>query len=110
MKIDWDALTEVQIPGLNGGEGTVSAKMFADSAGKILYSRLPAGASIGLHRHESNCEINYVIAGAGIAVCDGAEEVLQPGVCHYCPPGSAHSIRCTGADDLVLFTVVPARV
>lgn len=107
MKIDWDTLTAVQIPRLNDGVGMVSAKMFADPAGKIMCSRLPAGTSIGSHRHASSCEINYVIAGTGIAVCDGTEEILQPGMCHYCPQGSTHSICCTGAEDLVLFTVVP---
>lgn len=107
MLISFDALEAVTIPRLNGGEGAVSAKMFLDSDIKIMISRLPAGASIGLHRHTSSCEINYVISGTGRAICAGEEETLTGGVCHYCPKGASHSIINTGGADLVLLTVVP---
>lgn len=109
MLISFDALKEVTIPHLNGGEGAVSAKMFADGANKIMLSRLPIGASIGLHRHESSSEINYVLQGTGLAVCDGQEEPLGPGSCQYCPKGSSHSIANTGSEVLVLVTVVPEQ-
>lgn len=42
-------------------------------------------------------------------MCDGKEEILKPGVCHYCPKGGEHSIINTGEDDLVLFTAVPKQ-
>ena len=109
MLLKFEGLEEHTIPHLTGGDGAVSAKMFADAAGKIMISRLPAGASIGMHRHTTSWEINYVVSGAGTAICDGAEERLTAGSCHYCPKGSSHSIRNTGADDLVLFTVVPEQ-
>lgn len=109
MLIDFKTMKEVSIPHLNGGESAVSAQMFMDANGKIMLSRLPQGASIGEHRHETSSEVNYVLAGSGIAVCGGAEEPLSPGVCHYCPKGSTHSIINTGTDDLVLFTVVPEQ-
>lgn len=107
MKLDFDGMDWIAIPHLNGGEGSVSAKMFGDAAGKIMLSRLPAGASIGLHRHEDSSEINYVISGSGRTVCGGEEEIMEPGSCHYCPKGQQHSIANTGSQDLVLFTVVP---
>ncbi len=109
MKLEFDAMDWVTIPHLNGGEGSVSAKMFGDAAGKIMVSRLPAGASIGLHRHEDSSEINYVLAGTGKTVCGKEEESMEPGSCHYCPKGEEHSIQNTGAEDLVLFTVVPRQ-
>ena len=108
MQILFDDIPEFSIPGLNGGAGEVAARMYADPALKIMVSRLPAGAFIGEHPHPASCEVNYVLAGKGRAVCGGAEEELSPGVCHYCPRGSTHSIENTGAEDLVLFTVVPA--
>ena len=95
------------IPHLNGGEGTVFARMYMDKAGKIMVSRLPKGASIGLHTHTTSSEVNYVLSGFGAATCGGAEEALAPGDCHCCPKGSSHSIANTGEEDLVLFTVVP---
>lgn len=109
MRIDFDHIEETTIPHLNNGEGSVSAQMFMDPANKIMISRLPAGASIGLHPHTTSSEINYTISGVGIAVCDGQEEELRAGVCQYCPKGSSHSIVNVGAEDLVLFTVVPEQ-
>ena len=109
MRIGFDAAREVSITHLKGGEGTVTAKMHMDPHNKIMLSRLPAGTSIGMHRHTTSSEINYVLSGAGKALCDGVEEDLTAGVCHYCPKGSAHSIVNTGSEDLVLFTVVPEQ-
>lgn len=109
MIINFDTITETAIPHLNGGEGVVAAKMYGDSANKVMISRLPVGASIGMHRHVTSSEINYVLSGTGRAVCDGVEEELRPGVCQYCPKGSAHGLANTGAEELVLFTVVPEQ-
>jgi len=48
-----------------------------------------------------------VISGHGRAICDGEEEMLVPGTCHYCRNGQAHSIINDGDEDLIIFTVVP---
>ncbi len=106
MLIDFEELKEVTIPHLNGGEGSVSAKIYIDKTGKIMVSKIPVGGSIGLHRQSTSNDINYVISGTGKAICDGKEEILYSGVCHYCPMGSEHMIINTGEDDLILFSVV----
>lgn len=107
MIIDFKSIDEKIIPHLNNGEGAVSAKMFMDSHNKIMISRLPAGASIGTHKHLKSSEINYVISGSGNAYCDEEKEELAVGICHYCPKGSSHSIVNAGEEDLVLLTIVP---
>lgn len=107
MRISFDEIEEAAIPHLNGGEGAVSARMSVQKNGKMMVARIPAGASIGMHKHTTSDDINYVLRGVGKAVCDGVEESLTAGVCHYCPKGSSHSIVDTGPEDLVLFTVVP---
>lgn len=107
MLINFDELKEMTIPCLNNGIGEVSAKMCIQKNGKIMISRISPDSSIGIHKHETSDDINYVISGTGKAICDGKEEILTAGVCHYCPKGSAHSISNTGAEDLVLFTAVP---
>lgn len=66
-------------------------------------------SSIGYHKQESNDDINFIVSGEGIAICDDVEEILKPGVCHICPKGSSHSITNTGSGDLIFFTVVPTR-
>lgn len=106
MLIDFNKIQEVIIPHLNNGDGSVSAKMFIESNNKIMISRLPAGASIGMHQHTTSSEMNYVISGSGRAVCDDIEEELTVGNCQYCPKGSTHSIMNIGIEELILFTVV----
>lgn len=109
MLIDFSAMAETTIPHLNNGEGIVSAKMFMQPNVKVMISRLPVGSSIGLHQHTSSYELNYVLSGSGIAICDGVEEALSVGTCQYCPQGSSHSLINSGKTDLVLFTVVPEQ-
>ena len=106
MHIDFNELREIIIPHLDGGEGAVSAKMYMNESGKIILSRIPVGASIGSHVQRTSNDINYVLSGTGVAVCDGEEEPLSPGICHYCPRGASHSIVNTGTEELVLFSVV----
>lgn len=109
MRIDFQEIAERTVREMNGGSGEVSARMFMDGNRKIIPSRIHAGGSIGLHRHKTSDDINYVLSGRGRAVCDGMEEPLAPGVCHICEKGSEHSIVNTGDEDLVLLTVVVER-
>lgn len=108
MLIRYDDIKEVTVPHLNGGEGSVTAKMFSKSDGsaKYMISTLPKGSSIGSHEHRSSSEINFVLSGEGLSICDRKKEPLSPGCMALCPYGSTHSIENTGDEDLVLFTVV----
>lgn len=106
MRIDFNAIEAMRVPGMNGGAGEMSAQMYADPDGRIIPCRIHAGGSIGLHAHPTSDDINYILSGTGRAVCDGEEEALFPGICHICKKGSAHSIENTGGDDLVMLTVV----
>ena len=109
MIVDFNEIEPMTIPGMNGGTGTMTARMHMSADGKIIPTAIHAGGSIGAHKHETSDDINYVISGSGLAVCDGVEEALKPGVCHICKKGSEHSIANTGDEDLVLITVVVER-
>ena len=109
MLIDFNETKEITIPGMNGGTGTMSARMFMDEQWKIIPTKIHPGGSIGLHKHETSDDINYVLSGTGKAICDGQEEILKAGACHICKKGSQHSIENIGNDDLVLLTVVVER-
>ena len=109
MRINFNEMEDATFPGMNGGTGTMTARMFNDDAYRIIPTSIHAGGSIGDHVHESGDDLNYVLSGRGVAVCDGAEEILEPGVMHICPQGSTHSIKNTGDDDLVLLTIVVKR-
>ena len=109
MLIDFNAIEEIRVPGMNGGTDEMSARMFMDQGGKIIPCRIHAGGSIGMHPHPTSDDINYILSGTGKAVCDGNEELLAPGVCHICRKGSAHSSVNTGKEDLVRRTIVVER-
>lgn len=109
MLVDFNQIREVRVPGMNSGTGEMSARMYMDSEGKIIPCRIHPGGSIGMHRHPTSDDINYILSGSGRAVCDGEEELLVPGTCHICKKGSEHSIINTGDEDLVMLTVVVER-
>ena len=54
--------------------------MFVGKDGKIIPCRIHAGGSIGIHKHPTSDDMNYVLAGTGKAICDDEEENLMPGV------------------------------
>ncbi len=107
MKMTMDCIEERGLPNFNGGEGVFFARMQIDELGKILKGRLPKGASIGEHVHATSSETIFILSGEGTAVCDGAEEKLRAGDCHYCPKGSKHTLRNEGEEDLIFYAVVP---
>ena len=88
MLLDFNDMKEITAPGMNA---------------------IHIGGSIGLHKHETSDDINYVLSGNGKAICDGKEEILRIGTCHICKKGSEHSIINTGDEDLLLITVVVER-
>ncbi len=78
MLTDFDTLKEIANTSLNGGSGSVSAKMSPFSGGKVMTAKIPVGAGIGMHRHDTSVDINYVISGTGRALCGEAEESAVP--------------------------------
>lgn len=109
MRIDFNEIKEMTIPGMNHGMGEMSAKMYHDESYRIIPCRIHPGGSIGTHAQGSGDDINYVLSGTGKAICDGITEELTAGVCHICPKGSEHSIVNTGNEDLALLTIVVER-
>lgn len=109
MLIDFNAIPETVIANMRGGEKEVHARMYMDERGKVMRGKLIPGASIGMHTHETSSEVIYILAGTGKVLCDGAEEPLAPGACHYCPKGHAHSLINNGGEDLEFLAVVPEQ-
>lgn len=107
MKIMFDQMEEKVLQNFKGGEGEFHVKMFTDPNTKIMQGRLASGSSIGLHTHEGNSEMIYILSGTGKVLCDGEYEPLAPGDCHYCPMGHAHSLINDSQGDLCFFAVVP---
>ena len=65
MIIDFKHMEEQILPNFKGGEKAYAVKKFTDDRNMIMHGRLESGASIGLHTHEGNCEMFYIIEGTG---------------------------------------------
>lgn len=109
MLIDFNEIKESTFPGMNNGAGMMTVRMYNDEKYRIIPTTIHAGGSIGAHTQISGDDMNYIISGIGKAICNGVEEELRPGVMHICPKGFSHSIINTGAENLVMLTIVVAR-
>lgn len=109
MLIKLNDIEEKELKAFYGGEGALCAKLFTDGQNKILRGRLEVGSTIGLHVHETSSEIIFILSGKGKSICDGKEEVLSVGDCHYCPKGSEHCLINEGEEDLIFYAVVPQQ-
>lgn len=92
-------------PGPHGGSGETTAYPFFKDAPEMSFEfrkrALHRGAGIGLHQHDHD-EIYYVVSGTGVYTLDGKEHAVGPGNAMLTRPGSTHTIRQTGDEDLVL--------
>ena len=109
MIVDFNTWEEQVIPNFRGGEKEITVRMFQDDSNKIVQGTLKPGATVGLHTHETDSEIIYILQGTGTVLYDGAYEPVSAGVCHYCPKGHEHSLINDSEADLVFFAVVPEQ-
>ena len=105
MIIDFSDLNPQEIHGFKGGHGLLTARNYVDNNCKIM--KLAPGASTGLHRHEGNCEIVFILKGEATVHYDGHEEIVHEGQVHYCPMSHEHYMENKTSGDLVYFAVVP---
>jgi len=107
MILDFSKIEETVKTQFYGGEKELRAHMNIDKNNKILLGTLEPGASIGLHTHETNSEIIYILSGKGKVLFEGEYELVSAGLCHYCPQGCSHSLINDSDDKLTFFAVVP---
>lgn len=96
MLLDFAKIPVEPVANMRGGQGTVLLQKTVQGPVKVMRGVLPPGATIGMHSHETNCEVIYILSGTGQVLCDGVQEPLGPGACHYCPKGHGHSLQNTG--------------
>lgn len=97
---------------VRGGEGALAFHDFllaeeSFGAGK-LFSRtvLPAGSSIGEHRHDGEFEVYYVLAGTVEVLDGGVWTELQRGDMHLCANGESHALRNAGASEAEVLMLI----
>ena len=106
MVIDFDKIPEVHQMDFKGGKRALDTRNSVDDKVRIMYSTLRPGASSGLHTHENNCEVVYVISGEATFHYDGQMETVRVGQCHYCPMGHSHYMENLTDHDVVYLAIV----
>ena len=101
-------ITPVEFSQCHDGTGTLSCKSliggFASERFSLFHSDdIPAGVSIGLHKHERSEEIYYLVSGKGILQYDANEYEMKPGDISVCKIGHSHGFIAT--EDCVLIVV-----
>ncbi len=110
MKLNFDNIEMQALKEFKGGEGVFNIRMFSDGVNKIMRGVLPVGSCIGLHTHDTDCEMIYILSGDARCIYDDTMEYLKPGDCHYCPKGHSHSlINNSDTVELVFFSVIPEQ-
>ena len=95
-----------------GGDGCVKVTEIVkpnELMGKgRLFSRftIAHGCSIGLHKHEGEAEIYYILSGKGLANDNGVERTLETGDMLFTADGESHSIKCVSDCDLEFIGVI----
>lgn len=107
MKLNFDELELKVMKNFNGGEKELQANMYIDDKNKIFKGKLIPGASIGMHKHEMNEEVIYILKGNAKFLYDDAVEYVKAGECHFCSKGHSHSFINETDEDIIFFAVVP---
>ena len=103
--IEHDAEIAKNEPGThNGGGQTVGYSFFRTVPNlKIVFRKraFKPGSGVGHHVQKED-EIYYVLSGTGTMTLDGKTVDITPGTAVLTRPGSSHSLKQTGSEDLVV--------
>lgn len=96
---------------MRGGDGVVKFNGIVCGENLPPHSRLISeiilepGCSIGVHEHESECELFYILEGVATVTDNGEEYELGVGEAHMCYSKDSHGIR-NDTKELVRFLAV----
>ena len=77
---------------------------------EIGWMTLKPGASIGMHKHESNEDAYIILSGEGVFVDnDGKEYKVKAGDSTIARKGQAHALINTGKEPLLFLDIVAER-
>ena len=105
-----DNVGEIRGEGSHGGEGTYFLRtlMQKEFDSPISYIReivLPSGSSVGIHKHEGDEELYYIVSGKGVMTVDNEQQPVRSGDVVLTKSGSSHGLRNSGDQDLKFFVV-----
>jgi len=68
--------------------------------------RIPAGASLGVHKHTGNNETYYILQGTANYTDNDKVYPVKAGDTTFCAEGNTHGIENTGNDDLIFIALI----
>lgn len=112
MRKEGSTLQTVKKEKAQGGEGYVLMKYLLDERelnGKCgLYSQvtIPAGCSLGYHKHYGESETYYILSGEGMYQDNEKEYLVKAGDVTFTPSGSGHGMKNNTEKDLVFMALI----
>jgi mannose-6-phosphate isomerase-like protein (cupin superfamily) len=97
---------------MRGGKGAVTVQHVFDreefTAKARLCARLiiPPAASIGVHQHDGEDEVYYILSGTGIIDDGQRRSSVGPGDAVLTGRGAAHAIANSGQTDLEVLAII----
>ena len=88
----------------NGGGQTIGYSFFDKTPGMKFVFRKRAfhpGSGVGLHEQHED-EVYYALSGKGVMTVDGKDIEMTAGTAVLTRPGSSHSLKQVGNEDLVI--------
>ena len=88
----------------NGGGQTIGYSFFDKTPGmKFVFRKrtFHPGSGVGLHEQHED-EVYYALSGKGVMTVDGRNIEMTPGTAVLTRPGSSHSLKQMGSEDLVI--------
>ena len=101
---------------MKGGRGSVKFEhIWKKNSNEEMHSScrqfsrltLEPGCSVGIHSHENEEEIYYILSGRGRSWDNGEWVEVGPGDATICRSGEEHSMECIGSEPLVYLACIP---
>lgn len=107
-----DEMKEAQVENMRGGKGAVTFKYllnpdeFHEKGRLFAQNTIPVGASIGMHLHEGEFEIFYILQGTGTYYNNEEKFEIKAGDMAYLDVDNSHSLENTGDEPLVFMALI----
>jgi mannose-6-phosphate isomerase-like protein (cupin superfamily) len=100
------------LPNCHDGQGALDWTVVLDgqqTRGRQLHfihdDILPPGASIGVHRHDTDEEYYFILSGTGVMTLDGIAYDVGPGDITAIFPGGEHGLKNYSEEDLRVIVI-----
>lgn len=98
-------------PSRHGGQGNIrqwrlyNAEDFVSKLSGVTIDIVPPGSEIGLHYHESEEEIYFILEGEAVMLVNDQEHLVHGGDMILTQPGNSHGLKNASSADVRLMAV-----